>query len=792
MRNFQSRKSWGSRDRVSLLAHPSPPPSPRHGVTDSSFERAFPPEKEMLPSENAIQFVPAYEEAISPATTQPPTPSEDSMEGIRYPVTPSPAKSSKRSKSRDDASAVSSSNSSTRKGTRIGRLASLFSSRAIVKTMAPEVGPVSPPRSESSSGYVGWPGTQDKRGGTVAIESSYEDSDQEHGKQQWVESSFESMDEGNSAADFHLAAAVADATAAANSPMANKQQTEAEKVHEMATPMHSQVRSLQEIYGNDQSAVVSPSAMTDPWGLSHAQDETSSDLSTSYSKTSSAYFNTKDVRVMKSRVGHNRNAAAAVMRFQPGEPQPPTEETMALKDHFAPPHRAYNATNALGFRGLLDKTRDVPNLMDGSESDSTASRGTSTHSSISGAYRNTRSRQRRPREDLEDQILEEVSSDIFDGVSQLRGDGESDVFDGLSNAGSKGGYLRRTPSIPEDEQYTLNGQHTLGATPRVTNENLNLVMLGGGLTTIQTTANDFTNRQTASDFDENLTNSDYDQYGFAKIPGFNEMASAGMSSHDRSLGTLFTQPSPRAQQAIVRYKNKAEYSGASEASSSLLSDPYPEEDWGRDVDGGLQQYYVHPNEMKLLVKKFRKMSTQRSPNLSYDDLEREEDATKVFALSEMRSRIMESDIERGLERRGGTTVVDDIVLTPYNRAAMRVRDACIVAKAWRDGATPQDVMNTSLMTRRAERAYFIVRPTNRRHNRLDNTRSPEYFSPSRYTWEEVLWVDDLEISQYTCQSLGPRHSRGFEMFTIGDCQSILLKLCNERCLVSIAIWIPLK
>ena len=68
------------------------------------------------------------------------------------------------------------------------------------------------------------------------------------------------------------------------------------------------------------------------------------------------------------------------------------------------------------------------------------------------------------------------------------------------------------------------------------------------------------------------------------------------------------------------------------------------------------------------------------------------DTKKAFALFEMRSRIMETDIDRGLERRGGTNVVDDIVLTPYFQAAHRVRDAVIVSKAWRDGATPKDVV----------------------------------------------------------------------------------------------------
>ena len=84
------------------------------------------------------------------------------------------------------------SGASSRKGTRIARLASLFSNRSVATKgeEAPILTPeskrlmvksksttrVSPPQSESSNDYSGWPGTQDKRGGTVAIQSSYDDS----------------------------------------------------------------------------------------------------------------------------------------------------------------------------------------------------------------------------------------------------------------------------------------------------------------------------------------------------------------------------------------------------------------------------------------------------------------------------------------------------------------------------------------------------------------------------------------------------------------------------------------
>eukprot|EP00549_Striatella_unipunctata_P007894 CAMPEP_0118714996 /NCGR_PEP_ID=MMETSP0800-20121206/26581_1 /TAXON_ID=210618 ORGANISM="Striatella unipunctata, Strain CCMP2910" /NCGR_SAMPLE_ID=MMETSP0800 /ASSEMBLY_ACC=CAM_ASM_000638 /LENGTH=470 /DNA_ID=CAMNT_0006621019 /DNA_START=240 /DNA_END=1652 /DNA_ORIENTATION=- len=175
-----------------------------------------------------------------------------------------------------------------------------------------------------------------------------------------------------------------------------------------------------------------------------------------------------------------------------------------------------------------------------------------------------------------------------------------------------------------------------------------------------------------------------------------------------------------------------------------------------------------------------------SGNRSDIELEAEEDAKKAFALLEMRSRIMEKDIERGLERQGGTVVVDDIVLTPYNQAAMRVRDAVIVSKAWRHGASPRDVLTASLLTRRHERTYSIRRPIHqdKRHDMLTMSNSfekPWAVRGTNYTMEEVRWVDEVDFMQLRCPSLCPRHMRGFEMFTIGDCQSILLKLTNERC-----------
>jgi hypothetical protein len=110
------------------------------------------------------------------------------------------------------------------------------------------------------------------------------------------------------------------------------------------------------------------------------------------------------------------------------------------------------------------------------------------------------------------------------------------------------------------------------------------------------------------------------------------------------------------------------------------------------------------------------------------DCELFEDERKAFALFHMRSRVMEKDIERGLERRGGSFVVDYLVLTTYHRTARCVRDAVIIIKAWRDGATISDVINTVMLTRRTEYSYFIPRLP-----RTEGTTTDYRCS----TWEDV-------------------------------------------------------
>jgi len=201
----------------------------------------------------------------------------------------------------------------------------------------------------------------------------------------------------------------------------------------------------------------------------------------------------------------------------------------------------------------------------------------------------------------------------------------------------------------------------------------------------------------------------------------------------------------------------------------------------------LSTYLVDPVQVQALVRKYRKISDALVER-GYDPVF-QEDAKKAFALFEMRSRIMETDIERRLGRRGGTTMVDDIVVTEFYKAMYRVRDAVIVSKAWRDGASPKDAFTALTLTRKAY--IYSVRKPHRGRSTMANKNSSSLFGHSKnsfsWGWEEVLWVDDTEFTLLRCPSQGPKLMRGSEIFTVGDCQSILLKLTHERCEVRVAV-----
>lgn len=951
MANRSLRQEAGSRKqdnaRVSLLANRSPPASPSpfgqqqqrqqqhdeplfpdpnvvsslYPMLDStaSFEQSnnksratlgrFAPQtgnstradREIPPQQGALQFVPAFEgswdaeeKKESPATDI----AQRSSLGVANNRAPRGVAAGIVTKQSSDSASTTVSGNSKR-GNRIQRLASLFSSRAVVKpgtkqglsplssrdkkaaaiTKSPAVPqvqqqqkkgtfspmsfvPPSPAHSVSSgSGYVGWPGTQDKRGATVAMPGSYDEGSsvgappavvpstaaaarknnnntmsknnlpyeqelQEAAAREmnrWTGSKRASFDDFSSvgsftpspiapldprnmdsghfsstsdrdagaaateqenAADYHLAAAVADAKAAASSPLIkNSLSAVRYAAAGHGSVAASEAVSFQDLFPGGSSQRMSP-RHEDPWG---DEDETSSRVNsagcTDVSKTSSAYFDAKELSGLgypdldyksynDGRHQEETTAAAVAHRKRQQEssassagPRPPTEDALANNDRLQPPHRSFNAP---GYRGLIDKTKEVPSLMDDMDSDSMASSKATTTYSASAPAQVRRGHGGGDNE-----------SDVFDDLSAK----DSDVFDNLSNVDGRGGASPRKPAgkmhYPErivEETESSGGQ-----------EDFKLVLLGGGLTAIQSTKSNFSERQTADDFDDNLTDSDIDQFGFAQIPGFSQMASAGKFSNKNSLEGIHGNlgASPRRDP----YGRGAQRDDLidSEPGSSLFSDPYG---GGSQVDETdrdyLTDYYIQPSQMKKLVRKYRKLSELINTDLSLADFEKEEDEHKAFAMFEMRSRIMEKDIERGLERRGGTMAVDDVVTTPYNRTAQRIRDAVIVSKAWRDGASPRDVINTALLTRRADHDFFIKRPIHGNANDSGSAVGGYSISSQRYYWEAVKWVDDTDFMQYRCPSLGPRHLRGFEMFTIGDCQSILLKLTNERCMVRTA------
>jgi hypothetical protein len=714
---------------------------------------------------------------------------------------------------------------------------------------------VSPPQSESSNDYSGWPGTQDKRGGTVAIQSSYDDSsvgaagvstfhrkkydlnmdenDVEEEVRKWMNdpsfddstvtdkssprhrsvmntsqesrvsnvsrnTSHESSrimseqsftDEEENPADFHLAALVANASNVPRSPLAEnttspaqsyrrKKLIEARAKRQSGVPGYSSGRpvstkssagsttsalSINHLFGDERKPRNSPSREQikqafddDPWDVDE-YERTPSSTGTSVSKSSSAFFQTRGIS-SESPYGiqPNMRDLASTSRRKSKSPiksssrpkvQPPTEEALATNERFLPAQRAVNTRNGRGYLGYLDKTKDVPNLIDALDSDSVAS------SRATSAYMPSNLHLKRsPTTTTKSRDIDE-GSDIFDGLSST----ESDIFSSIG--------------VEPQDHANKNGS----------SKGVNVVRLAGGLTALQATQSDLDKRAKADDFDENLTNSSIDHYGYAKLPAFREMAAAGRKGHDTA---KYIPPSrklvsrtghPIRAPITSRARPTTPRSMFSEPDLSLGESAASENAQMGTIRGyyneDLSEYSINPRQVKQLVKRYRELCELESEFLTKEELSKQEDEKKAFALLEMRCRVMEKDIERGLERQGGTVPVDDLVTTPYNQAAYRVRDAVIVSKAWRDGASPKDVVTAALLTRADERTYFVKRPVWYR-----NSRQASYYL------EPVRWLDDTDFALMRCPSLGPRCMRGFEIFTIGDCQSILLKLTNEQCM----------
>jgi len=410
-----------------------------------------------------------------------------------------------------------------------------------------------------------------------------------------------------------------------------------------------------------------------------------------------------------------------------------SENALKENDRLTPAH--VSGGGFKGYRGFLDKTKGIPNLIDDDiDSVTTAS----THATDNDAI-NRSVRQRSADEE----------SDVFDGLPNIPGPSESDgrpVISGPSTHDTKSILCStRFDRMPiQSPSAQKDGNRMRGQVPED-----NVGRLG-----IQASPKAFRNTTSLSKF----------------------------KTENRSI-----------QKRKMNYSSEKELESLPEGEGntyindhdSVSSGSISEESWTC-----LSKHAIEASQVRKLVRKFRNMSKGLKKN--GEDSSNEEDAKKAFALFELRSRVMETDIGRGLERTGGTVVVDDIVLTPYNQAAHRIRDAIIVSKAWRDGASPKDARTASLLMN-SDAVHCIkrvVRPSCSSTSPQESLSNGSFCSSSTssdrnyyqvYSWEKVLWIDDTEFSLLRCPSLGPRSMRGFEMFTIGDCQSILLKLTNERC-----------
>jgi len=453
------------------------------------------------------------------------------------------------------------------------------------------------------------------------------------------------------------------------------------------------------------------------------------------------------------------NSHSSQRRIQPTGLQTLSEEALRLKDRQTAPPREGGTLMLKGYRGFIDKTKDVPNLMDDT---SEVSMGTGIYST------GTRSRQHAnmglglPTTTINSggrspSVVSFSNTTSNNGggrsssvVSFSNFDSGSDVFDGIQE--EPFGSMKKQMLYVSSEDVTK--QRRMPANKEITR---------------QSTQPSFANFG-----DEKLSYStQFNPFTAGGAPASNTNVRPSQSPHfDQGSGTNNDDfvDSVLDVSALTR--------GSADASFHHLSGLDKEGEDGFERD--LSIYYIQPFMVRKMVRAFRKICTNQmssSEDTMLYDFESLVDTKKAFALFEMRSRIMETDIDRGLERRGGTNVVDDIVLTPYCQAAARVRDAVIVSKAWRDGATPKDVITAHFLTRRSAKTYFV-----RRHiQRTRHPGNPFYDHGPQYWLEEAKWLDDTDFMLMRCQSLGAGTMKGFEMFTIGDCQSILLKMTSENC-----------
>ena len=444
--------------------------------------------------------------------------------------------------------------------------------------------------------------------------------------------------------------------------------------------------------------------------------------------SSSKAYNEEVVDFDSSLNLHNNSNPPKRMQQLNG-PQPLSEELLRIKDSQSAPPREGGSLMLRGYRGFIDKTKDVPNLMDDAESEaSPSSMYTKQHASVGLALPAARG------------IASGRRSFLVSSSNNV--DSQSDVFDGI----------QEEPFGPiETEVLNVTSVVAKQQQPRMIRKNEDVLQpFEGEILPYSTQFNPFT---------------------------------TNCGSKPLNNGNARQSSVPDAEFIDPPLNLSAVSKGSSDTFSYHVDDFEVSDDESQSLPD-LSIYYIQPDMVRKMVRAFRKMCTSQleisnSEGKMLSDFENLVDTKKAFALFEMRSRIMETDIDRGLERRGGTNVLDDIVLTPYFQAAARVRDAVIVSKAWRDGATPKDVITAHFLTRRSARAHFVCRPI----QRIWRPGVPLDDHQPQYWFEEVKWLDDTDFMLMRCQSLGAGTMKEFEMFTIGDCHSMLLKMTSDNCMV---------
>jgi len=500
--------------------------------------------------------------------------------------------------------------------------------------------------------------------------------------------------------DYHLAAAISKAKSSSKSYRLDKS-------FESTIP-EDEVVDLDEYNLND--SFLGSIATDDEDSGDRQAGEPNIDTSASLRRVQSAGNSFANIIKKKGPLHHFKPPSSTIN----SEPMRLSEAALRQTDQLTSTFQSIaHGANVKGYRGFLNKTADVPNLMDDLESVTSAST-----------------------------VATNRKHDHLDSGS--------DVFDGVCSDSSAGGNKPQSPTF----QGLMQRKQIISPASNGGCSSMNIVKLNGTISSIQTSPAAFEARKTSVEFDATLTESDTDYAQSARrIRGGNAIMSGQIRHHlDDESASYSCDSALHSQSTDISISNDLSY------------------------------YAVGAGQVRKLVKAYRNMSQfVNGDNIS----QKEEDSKKAFALFEMRSRIMATDIERGFDRAGGTVTVDDLVLTQYFRASCRVRDAVIVSKAWRDGASPQDARTALNLIEGHE--YYIKRSsrlisstgseTSDSQESLDSTCSKIQIS-----YERVDWIDDTEFSLIRC--LGANTLRGSGIFTVGDCQSMLLKLTHEHCEVS--------